>query len=533
MEASALSHTARPPQALLGRSPLLRLQSDEKLIALTRNGNSSAFDALVQRYQSRLLAFLRHMLASQEDAEDVLQEVFASAYNAIRGDDRPINARPWLYRIARNRALNHLRRPVPAGQDTMDVFERAAGETTADAVHRREDFRLLIADVQQLPESQRTALLLREIDALSYEQIAEAMETTVPSVKSLLVRARVGLAEAAEARLISCAEVRLALAEEAEGLVKLEASMRRHVKTCDRCEAFRAELKRTSRALAAIYPIGPLAVLHKLLWGKVAGVTSGGGVSAGGGAGASGVVGGTTFAGGSALGGGTAAGGSALGGLLGGGSLGAGGLLSAGAGALATKAAAGLVAAAVVAAGAVEVVQLTQNPRGATVASPPAELSNGGPGPGHAQAASPLAAAPAVSAEDRSGPVEAPVAEPTARAGAEPVAPTAPAAEPATDVAARDGTSGDSPPAGKDADSAVASDGSSAGPAPTPGDGGDGSGGGVSPGWTGGGGGSGGSSGAPGGGGSTPIPTPGEPTGAPGSPRTAPVVGESAAPRGY
>src|SRR3712207_8176381 len=79
----------------------------------------------------------------------------------------------------------------------MDVFERDGGTTTADTVHKREEFRMLVADVRELPETQKTALLLREIDALSYEQIAEAMETTVPSVKSLLVRARVSLAEAA------------------------------------------------------------------------------------------------------------------------------------------------------------------------------------------------------------------------------------------------------------------------------------------------------------------------------------------------
>ena len=268
MEASALSETARSPQALIGRSPLLRLQSDEKLIALTRRGNHAAFDALVHRYQARLLSFLRHMLGSTEDAEDVLQEVFASAFNAMLADERPINARPWLYRIARNRALNHLRRPTATGQDTMDVFERAAGETTADAVHRREDFRLLIADVQELPESQRTALLMREIDALSYEQIAEAMETTVPSVKSLLVRARVGLAEAAEARTLSCSEVRLALAEAEEGVAKLPAAMRRHVKGCERCQDFRSELKRTTRVLAAMFPAGALAGLQQALWGK-------------------------------------------------------------------------------------------------------------------------------------------------------------------------------------------------------------------------------------------------------------------------
>src|SRR3954469_20531299 len=202
MEVSALRHP--PGLALRGPTPLLRLQSDERLVALTRRGNQAAFESLVARYQARLLAFCRHMLGSTEDAEDVLQEVFAASFNAMIADGRPINARPWLYRIARNRCLNHLRRPQHAGQDSMDVFERDGGLTTADAVYKREEFRQIVSDVQDLPETQKTALLLREIDALSYEQIAEAMETTVPSVKSLLVRARVSLAEAAEARLLTC-----------------------------------------------------------------------------------------------------------------------------------------------------------------------------------------------------------------------------------------------------------------------------------------------------------------------------------------
>ena len=119
------------------------------------------------RYQARLLAFCRHMLSSKEDAEDVLQEVFAAAFNAILADERAINVRPWLYRIARNRSLNHLRRAQAVGVDSMDVHLSEHGQTTADKVHRREEFRLLIADVQDLPETQRTALLLREIDALS------------------------------------------------------------------------------------------------------------------------------------------------------------------------------------------------------------------------------------------------------------------------------------------------------------------------------------------------------------------------------
>ena len=79
MESSAVHHTGAAA-GLHGRSPLLRLQSDERLIALIRRGNQHAFEALVARYQSRLLAFCRHMLTSKEDAEDVLQEVFAAAY---------------------------------------------------------------------------------------------------------------------------------------------------------------------------------------------------------------------------------------------------------------------------------------------------------------------------------------------------------------------------------------------------------------------------------------------------------------------
>jgi DNA-directed RNA polymerase specialized sigma24 family protein len=86
-----------------GRSPLLRLQSDERLIVLLRAGNDAAFDLLFSRYRTRLLAFCRHMLGSKEDAEDILQDVFAAAYNAILADRREINVRPWLYRIARHR----------------------------------------------------------------------------------------------------------------------------------------------------------------------------------------------------------------------------------------------------------------------------------------------------------------------------------------------------------------------------------------------------------------------------------------------
>src|ERR1700744_5737733 len=135
MEVSALKYSGAGAH---GRSPLLRLQSDERLVAMVRRGNTGAFEVLVARYQTRLLAFCRHLLGSREAAEDVLQEAFASAYNAILGDDRPINVRPWLYRIARNRCLNHMRRQQAIGIDSMDVHLAEHGATTADKVHARE-----------------------------------------------------------------------------------------------------------------------------------------------------------------------------------------------------------------------------------------------------------------------------------------------------------------------------------------------------------------------------------------------------------
>jgi RNA polymerase sigma factor (sigma-70 family) len=322
----------------------MKLQGDEKLIAMARAGNPGAFETIVDRYQGRLLGFCRQMLGSTEDAEDVLQEVFVNAYRAMLADEREINLRPWLYRIARNRCLNYLRKPKADAQESMDMVPEVDAASTAERVHNREEFRQILSDVNKLPETQRAALLLREMDALSYEEIAAAMDTTVPSVKSLLVRARISLAEASQARLLTCGEVRIELSEAAEGLRKASAPVRRHVRECDECADFRSQIRSTEKALAALSPIGPLLafkgfILSKLGLGGAGGAGAGatGAGAAGAGAGAVGSVGV-----GAAISGGSAAGGlGALGGAIG------------------TKAVAGVITAAVLTAGAVEVKQTT------------------------------------------------------------------------------------------------------------------------------------------------------------------------------
>ena len=363
MEASALTHASQ--RGLLARrSPLLKLQGDAKLIAMARSGNAGAFETIVDRYQPRLLGFCRQMLGSTEDAEDVLQEVFVNAYRAMLADEREINLRPWLYRIARNRCLNHLRKPTADAQESMDMVPVVEAASTAEKVSNREEFRRLLDDVGKLPETQRSALLLREMDAMSYEEIASTMETSVPSVKSLLVRARISLAEASQARQLTCGEVRLELAEAAEGLRKVSGPVRRHVRDCDECADFRTQVRSNDKAMAALAPAGLLVAFKTLVLGKLGFGGAGGGATAGGATGGAGAAGATASAAGAttASAGATAAATSAGAGAVAsagaalGGSSAASGIGAVG-GAIGTKAVAGVVTAAVLTAGAVEVNQ--------------------------------------------------------------------------------------------------------------------------------------------------------------------------------
>ena len=352
MEAATLTARSRIGHSAAG-SPLLRLQPDERLVTMTRRGDQAAFEALVSRYQSKLLGFCRHMLGNREDAEDVLQEVFAAAYTAMLADNRAIMVKPWLYRIARNRSLNHMRRQKAVGVDSMDIHVSEFGLSTADRAQNRDEFMSLMQDITVLPETQRTALLLREIDGLPYEQIADVMETTVPSVKSLLVRARVALAEMTEARGLTCNEVRIELGEIAEGITRrMSPPVKRHVKSCDRCKEFKAQLTATDAALAAMAPVGLIIAAKNVVVSHL-GLGS-----------SSGAAGGSTAAAGSAAG--SSAGASLA------------GTLSAGATAVASKAAASIAAAAIVTAGAVQVERDVVHV-GSSTASAPAAVASATP----------------------------------------------------------------------------------------------------------------------------------------------------------
>ena len=199
-----------------------RIQSDESLVARFRAGDEAAFAEIVARHETRLVRYAEQMLRrrSADTAQDVVQDVFLRAYRALRADERPMALRSWLYRIAHNRCLDELRVPAAAELRDDPDLELAAPATTADQAEGKERLRALVADIEALPARQRSALVIRELGGLSYDEMAAALDVTVPAVKSLLVRARVGLAEAAEAR--GAAE-REAVAARAPGLAPAPA----------------------------------------------------------------------------------------------------------------------------------------------------------------------------------------------------------------------------------------------------------------------------------------------------------------------
>ena len=293
MEASALRAPSGLTRLPLGVS-LLRLRSDDQLVALFRSGSDEAFGVLHDRYRQRLFGYVRQMLSrhSRQDAEDVLQDVFVRAYGALRSDEREINVRAWLYRVAHNRCIDHLRRPRPAASEIFEM-SRTPLLDPVDEAQRRDDLKRLVSDVARLPEQQRSALLMREMDGMSYADLAAALDVTVPAVKSLLVRARVGLVEAQESRDADCADIRSDLLASYDRGVKASGRARRHMRECEGCREYRGALKGVRRSFAALTPAGPLALVAKLA--GLGGAGGGAAATAGGGGGAV-VVGGAATA---------------------------------------------------------------------------------------------------------------------------------------------------------------------------------------------------------------------------------------------
>jgi RNA polymerase sigma factor (sigma-70 family) len=204
-------HYLLKPARLAGSS-LLATQSDDRLVDLVRAGSEPAFDAIVSRYRGPLLRYCGALLGAWR-AEDAVQQALVNAYKAMHRDDKKLILKPWLYRIAHNTSLNVLRAGGPNHEPLED--EHATVEQPHEVHERRERLAEVLAAVQTLPVRQRDAIVLREVEGRSYEEIAAALGTGSGSVRALISRARGSLRMAMTAltpiglllRLPSTAEV--------------------------------------------------------------------------------------------------------------------------------------------------------------------------------------------------------------------------------------------------------------------------------------------------------------------------------------
>jgi len=178
-------------------------ESDKLLVERVKRGEKAAFDALVLKYQQRVINLVSRFVRSHADAQDVTQDAFLKAYRALpnfRGDSAFYT---WLYRIAVNTAKNHLatqsRRAGELDKDISEIEQIEANDALRDKATPE---RLLLRDeiqatvltaIRELPEDLRTAIMLREVDGMSYEDIAGVMECPIGTVRSRIFRAREGV----------------------------------------------------------------------------------------------------------------------------------------------------------------------------------------------------------------------------------------------------------------------------------------------------------------------------------------------------
>jgi RNA polymerase sigma factor (sigma-70 family) len=268
----------------LRRAPVLRSQ--------TARRDAAALAAMYERHHQALYRYCRSILHDDEDARDALQSTMAKALAALRDEERDFELRPWLFRIAHNEAISKLRQR----RDTVDLDAATTLGTDplAQAVEDRERLALLRADLRDLPERQRAALVLRELSGLSHEEIATVLDSSARAVKQTIFEARVSLQDCAEGRAMLCADVQRALSD-GDGRVLRGRRVRAHVRSCRSCRQFKAALAQRPGDLAAMAPALPAAagaalLGHLLPGAKAAGLASSAGAATGAGGGVAATV---------------------------------------------------------------------------------------------------------------------------------------------------------------------------------------------------------------------------------------------------
>ena len=181
-------------------------ETDQRLVEQIQAGQTAAFNFLVKKYQTRVMALISRFVNDQHEVEDLAQETFIKAYRALKNFRGDSAFYTWLYRIAVNTAKNHLitsgRRPPNTDIDLDDPentpwFSGVEDGASPEANLMRDELEAKIfSSLEQLPDDLKTAISLRELEGLSYEEIADIMQCPVGTVRSRIFRAREALDKA-------------------------------------------------------------------------------------------------------------------------------------------------------------------------------------------------------------------------------------------------------------------------------------------------------------------------------------------------
>ena len=258
---------------------LLGVLSDERLARRAVDGDERAFAAIFSRYHQRLYRFCLSIVGNPEDAQDALQNTMVKVLRALPGEQRRIDLKPWLYRIAHNESIEVLRRRRETRE--LDAELPAPGPGLAEEAGTRERLRRLLVDLDELPERQRETLVMRELAGLEFAEIGAALGTSAAVARQTVYEARLSLRQMDEGREMSCATVTRALSD-GDGRVTRRRDVRSHLRACADCRRFREEIEGRRRDLAALSPLPAVAatgLLHALLGHGGGG--GGGGLAAG------------------------------------------------------------------------------------------------------------------------------------------------------------------------------------------------------------------------------------------------------------
>lgn len=262
------------------------MHSDDRLARRAADGDDRAFAAIFRRYHQDLYRFCLAILGNPQDAQDALQSTMVKALRALPGEERRIELKPWLYRVAHNESIELLRRRRDT--DRLDVELAAPDVGLAEEVAVRERLRCLFADLAELPERQRQTLIMRELAGLEFAEIGAALGTSAAVARQTVYEARLSLRQMDEGREMNCEKVTKALSD-GDGRVTGRRDVRAHLRSCASCRGFGDEIAGRERDLAALSPL-PVAAAAGLLQGLLGGHGGGGAGAALGGGGAAGSV---------------------------------------------------------------------------------------------------------------------------------------------------------------------------------------------------------------------------------------------------